>query len=134
MPQIPKNPQLSMRLTAGILLALVIALFVADEYIKKNFHYTGKGSRTIFIELVLYTPTIILALTLLPTLIFRHLLWHILFFAALVGCVLVIAFVLKLFITIPSQTSTHLESFLDYLDQFPFMCDIALFIIYLKRR
>jgi hypothetical protein len=134
MPHNSKDSKLSVRLTAGILLALVVALLVAGEYIKKNFHYTGKGSRSIGIELFFYTPTIVLALTLLPTLIFRHLLWHILFFAALVVCVLVIAFVLNLLFTISPQAPPHIESFLDYLDSFPFLCDLALFIIYLKRR
>jgi predicted RND superfamily exporter protein len=72
-------------LTAGILVALVGALELAGWYIEHHFHNTGKGSRTLLPELIFYTPTLLLALTLLLTLLFRHWLWHVLFFLMLVA-------------------------------------------------
>jgi hypothetical protein len=126
---LPKLNKILALLTVGILVTLIGALKLAGWYIRHHFHYTGKGSRFLLPELVVYTPTLVLALTLLLTLLFRHWLWHVLFFLTLAAQ---IVFRYWLFQLVHSISGPVLgpDSLVDYLDYLPLFGDIACVIVY----
>lgn len=111
-------------------MTLVGALELAGWYIGHHFHNTGKGSRTLLPELIFYTPTLILGLTLLLTLLFRHWLWHVLFFLTLAAQVILLYGLHQLLQAVGGQ-SLPPNSLIDYLGYLPLFCDVAFVIIYL---
>jgi len=126
---LPKLNKLLALLTVGILVTLYGALELAGWYIKHNFHNTGKGSRTLLPELIFYTPTIILALMLLLTLLFRHWLWHTLFFLTLAAQLIFLYWLYQLLQAVGGE-SVPPNSLIDYLGYLPLPCAVALVLIY----
>lgn len=126
MSSLPKINKLLALLTVGILVTLYGALELAGWYIKHHFHYTGKGSPTLLPELIFYTPTIIMALMLL---LFRHWLWHVLFFLTLAAQLIFLYGVYQLSQAVGGE-SVPPNSLVDYLGYLPLPCAIALVLIY----
>ena len=134
MTRIPEENKLLAWLTAGILVALVAALVTVMVYAQRNFHYTGKGSNSIEPELILYTPTLAMATTLLLLLCFGHSLWRLLFsFALAANVIIVLLLVLVGFMSNPETAHWHISS-ISHVFYFVFTCNIPLLIIYFKRQ
>jgi len=127
---LPKINKTLALLTAGIVVTMVGSLELADWYIGHHFHNTGKESLNLMPEVVLYTPVLIQALTLLLTLLFCHWLWHVLFFLTLVAQVIILYWLYHLLQAVGGQSLPH-NSLLDYLGYLPLLCDVAFIVIYL---
>ncbi|MGI4736417.1 MAG: hypothetical protein ACRYG7_14665 [Janthinobacterium lividum] len=129
---LPKINKILALPTGVILATLVGSLKLAGWYIKHNFYNSGKGSSTAYPEAIIYVPTIVLTLTLLLLLLFRHWLWHIPFFIALAAQAVVIYWLVDLNHAVSGPPPSWPTSLLEYLDYLPFLMLFSVITIYIN--